>query len=214
MGYERDVVWRSYLFSSSMLLFQVFINLRTQQFFCLPDNYQVIDSSLSDIQRALDPVFTRPMVEALDYKAILSQVRLLCIVMITLFCRQGCHRQHFDTQDVFGVRYLPGFVGLNNLKHTDFVNVVSLSISTCCFRHAARLVHIVMVCALGRPSIDACERLTGFLFDSLFLLHRRIVQLYVAKRCVGSQPSSSPAPEQSITSALRIWAIRLGRARI
>ena len=32
-------------------------------------------------------------------------------------------------QDVFGVRYLPGFIGLNNLKHTDFINVVRLLLS-------------------------------------------------------------------------------------
>eukprot|EP00750_Incisomonas_marina_P009028 INCI15777.1.p1 GENE.INCI15777.1~~INCI15777.1.p1 ORF type:complete len:358 (+),score=66.93 INCI15777.1:465-1538(+) len=95
-GRGRDTHANSHSFQAGH---HVFINLRTQKFYCLPDNYEVHDSSLQDIQRALDPVFTPSMIRTVDEKAILSQ-------------------------DVFGVRYLPGFIGLNNLKHTDFISVV------------------------------------------------------------------------------------------
>lgn len=63
------------------------------------DNYEVIDSSLDDIKFALQPTFTPEEVAALDQNRTLST-------------------------DVKGVRYLRGYVGLNNLKRTDFVNVI------------------------------------------------------------------------------------------
>lgn len=66
---------------------------------CLPDSYEVVDSSLEDIKRALDPRFTPKDITNLDKNTTLSR-------------------------DQYGVAYLPGFVGLNNLKCTDFVNVV------------------------------------------------------------------------------------------
>ncbi|CAN0268739.1 unnamed protein product, partial [Hapterophycus canaliculatus] len=77
----------------------VFINLRTCRVYCLPDSYEVVDSSLEDIKRALDPRYSPKAIEALDKNTTLSR-------------------------DQYGVAYLPGFVGLNNLKCTDFVNVV------------------------------------------------------------------------------------------
>ncbi|CAN0513342.1 unnamed protein product, partial [Laminaria digitata] len=78
----------------------VFINLRTCRVYCLPDSYEVVDSSLEDIQRALDPRYSPGAIAALDQQN------------TTL------------SRDQYGVAYLPGFVGLNNLKCTDFVNVV------------------------------------------------------------------------------------------
>ncbi|CAN0023950.1 unnamed protein product [Ectocarpus sp. 12 AP-2014] len=77
----------------------VFINLRTCRVYCLPDSYEVVDSSLEDIKRALDPRYSPEGIAALDKNTTLSR-------------------------DQYGVAYLPGFVGLNNLKCTDFVNVV------------------------------------------------------------------------------------------
>eukprot|EP00903_Cladosiphon_okamuranus_P010294 g9744.t1 len=77
----------------------VFINLRTCRVYCLPDSYEVVDSSLEDIQRALDPRYSVEAIASLDKNTTLSR-------------------------DQYGVAYLPGFVGLNNLKCTDFVNVV------------------------------------------------------------------------------------------
>ncbi|KAJ8605079.1 hypothetical protein CTAYLR_000348 [Chrysophaeum taylorii] len=77
----------------------MFINLETCQMYCLPENYEVIDSSLDDISRCLRPEFSQAQIASLDLNATLAR-------------------------DVHGVAYLPGFCGLNNLKHTDYINVV------------------------------------------------------------------------------------------
>lgn len=81
----------------------VFMNLGTSRIYCLPDNYEVVDSSLDDIKYNLRPTFSDGEVAALDDNTTLSQ-------------------------DIFGVSYLPGFVGMNNLRCTDFVNVIVQSL--------------------------------------------------------------------------------------
>lgn len=83
------------------------------------DLYEVTDSSLDDIRAALSPKYTEEDILALDKKSTLAT-------------------------DVMGVQYLPGdlacvhacpphcsrpsassgYVGMNNLKSTDYVNVV------------------------------------------------------------------------------------------
>lgn len=65
--------------------------------FCLPDNYEVQDRSLDDIRHVLSPHFTPTEVERLD-----QDVRW---------------RRALD-----GTDYMPGLIGLNNLKATDYVN--------------------------------------------------------------------------------------------
>ncbi|KAE9360678.1 U4/U6.U5 tri-snRNP-associated protein 2 [Phytophthora fragariae] len=77
----------------------VFINLQTDRIYCLPDNYEVVDNTLKPVQDALRPAFESAQIARLDQNRILAQ-------------------------DAFGVSYLPGFIGLNNLKHTDYINVV------------------------------------------------------------------------------------------
>jgi U4/U6.U5 tri-snRNP-associated protein 2 len=77
----------------------VFINLQNDRIYCLPDNYEVVDTALEPIKLALRPRFQRDAIAALDTNRLLAQ-------------------------DAFGVAYLPGFIGLNNLKHTDYINVV------------------------------------------------------------------------------------------
>lgn len=77
----------------------VFVNLHTYRIYCLPDNYEVVDKSLECITKALRPTFSSEQVKKLDSNRTLAQ-------------------------DAFGVSYLPGFVGLNNLKNTDYVSVV------------------------------------------------------------------------------------------
>jgi U4/U6.U5 tri-snRNP-associated protein 2 len=64
----------------------------------LPDDYEVHDASLADISAALHPTFTKNEIANLDGNA------------------------GFLARDLFGRRYLPGFVGLNNLNKTDCVN--------------------------------------------------------------------------------------------
>jgi len=75
----------------------VFVHLSKNTFHCLPDDYEIRDPSLADISAALKPTFNAEEIASLDSQASLSR-------------------------DLFGRRYLPGFVGLNNLKKTDCIN--------------------------------------------------------------------------------------------
>ncbi|KAK9996840.1 hypothetical protein SO802_021526 [Lithocarpus litseifolius] len=81
----------------------VYINLRTEQVYCLPDGYEIDDPSLDDIRHVLNPRFAREQVEQLDKNKQWSRA--------------------LDGSD-----YLPGMVGLNNIKETDFVNVTIQSL--------------------------------------------------------------------------------------
>lgn len=44
----------------------VFLNLQTKKFYCLPENYEIIDSSLNDIIFALSPTYTKEYIKTLD----------------------------------------------------------------------------------------------------------------------------------------------------
>ncbi|KAG8224993.1 hypothetical protein J437_LFUL006004 [Ladona fulva] len=77
----------------------VFLNLHTLKFYCLPDNYEIIDSSLDDIKYVLNPTFTQEQIDALDVSDKLSRA-------------------------IDGTMYLPGIVGLNNIKANDYCNVI------------------------------------------------------------------------------------------
>ncbi|KAG6418985.1 hypothetical protein SASPL_121193 [Salvia splendens] len=84
----------------------VYINLCTEKVYCLPDGYEVIDPSLDDIRHVLNPrhaLFSRENVIHIDQ-----------------------NRQWSRALD--GSDYLPGMVGLNNIKETDFVNVTIQSL--------------------------------------------------------------------------------------
>lgn len=77
----------------------VFINLCDEKIYCLPDGYEVRDPSLWDIQYNLHPTFTRSQVVRLS------------------------NNNNF-THALDGTDYLPGVIGLNNTKSTDWLNVV------------------------------------------------------------------------------------------
>ncbi|KNC79257.1 hypothetical protein SARC_08342 [Sphaeroforma arctica JP610] len=77
----------------------VFINLGTKKFYCLPDCYEIIDSSLQDILDLLDPLYTPQSINALNTITVKARAR-------------------------DGSRYLPGIIGLNNIKKNDYMNVV------------------------------------------------------------------------------------------
>jgi U4/U6.U5 tri-snRNP-associated protein 2 len=78
----------------------VFIHLKSGKFYCLPDNYEIVDNpSLADIKLALHPRYTPAQIKALDQQMDLSR-------------------------DLWGKQYLPGYVGMNNLQRTDYVNAV------------------------------------------------------------------------------------------
>ncbi|EUB62340.1 U4/U6.U5 tri-snRNP-associated protein 2 [Echinococcus granulosus] len=77
----------------------VFLNLETHRFYCLPDNYEIVDGSLEDITYLLNPIFQKDDITKLDTNA--SMVRAYN-----------------------GLTYYPGFVGLNNIKANDYCNVI------------------------------------------------------------------------------------------
>lgn len=77
----------------------MFMKIDTGAVFCLPDNYEVIDRSLDDIRHVLNPLFSKTEVKDLD-----TEVRW--------------------ARALDGSEYMPGLVGLNNMKNNDYVNVV------------------------------------------------------------------------------------------
>ncbi|KAI8388815.1 uncharacterized protein BYT42DRAFT_492397 [Radiomyces spectabilis] len=77
----------------------VFINLQTLKVYVLPDGYEVKDASLNDIKYVLNPTLTKEEVQRLD-------------------------RTLNTSYDLNNKKYLPGFVGLNNVKANDYVNAV------------------------------------------------------------------------------------------
>ncbi|KAJ3060318.1 U4/U6.U5 tri-snRNP-associated protein 2, partial [Podochytrium sp. JEL0797] len=77
----------------------VFINLASLRVYCLPEDYEIKDQSLNDIKYIIRPTFTPDQIAHLDSVSAYSY-------------------------DLNNKPYLPGFVGLNNVKANDYVNVV------------------------------------------------------------------------------------------
>lgn len=77
----------------------VYINMETKKVYVLPEGYEVKNKSLDDIKVVVDPRFTLEEVKAMD-------------------------REPKPQWDLLGRKYIPGFVGLNNIKANDYLNVV------------------------------------------------------------------------------------------
>lgn len=99
----RGIGTHAYMHSVS-LGHHVFLNLNTLKFYCLPDNYQIIDSSLDEIVYVLKPTFSPNDIKKLNTNSKLSIA--------------------YD-----GTAYLPGIVGLNNIKGNDYCNVILQALS-------------------------------------------------------------------------------------
>uniref|UniRef100_A0A7S3ZCA6 Ubiquitinyl hydrolase 1 n=1 Tax=Lotharella globosa TaxID=91324 RepID=A0A7S3ZCA6_9EUKA len=82
----------------------MFINLGNREIYCLPDNYQVHETSLEDITYNLRPTFKKSNIRRFD--------------------REGEYYHALDGSD-----YLIGFMGLNNIKNTDWFNVAAHALS-------------------------------------------------------------------------------------
>ncbi|KAF9245721.1 spindle pole body protein [Melanogaster broomeanus] len=80
----------------------VFINLETTKVYVLPDGYLVSDPSLEDIAFVLSPRFTRASTANLSSPSHLSK----------------------PSYDLAHKPYLPGYIGLNNIKRHDHMNVI------------------------------------------------------------------------------------------
>ncbi|KAL7790842.1 cysteine proteinase [Trichoderma ceciliae] len=83
----------------------VFINLETQKVYVLPDGYEVKSKSLEDIKYVSDPRYTKNEVIQLD------------------------RRVNHVSWTLGGKEYTPGFVGMNNIKENDYLNVVVQALS-------------------------------------------------------------------------------------
>ncbi|ORY71273.1 uncharacterized protein BCR38DRAFT_453864 [Pseudomassariella vexata] len=82
----------------------VFINMEMQKVYVLPEGYEVKSKSLDDIKYVSDPRYTKQEVIELDHKP-----------------------RSAWTLD--GKEYTPGYVGMNNIKENDYLNVVVQALS-------------------------------------------------------------------------------------
>jgi U4/U6.U5 tri-snRNP-associated protein 2 len=82
----------------------VYINLETRKVYVLPEGYEVHNKSLDDIKFVADPRFTEDQVKQLD-------------------------RIPVQSTDLSHKKYRPGFVGMNNIKANDYLNVVVQALS-------------------------------------------------------------------------------------
>lgn len=77
----------------------VYINMETKKVYVLPEGYEVKNKSLDDIKVVVDPRFTIEDVKAID-------------------------KRREPKWDLWGKKYTPGFVGMNNIKANDYLNVI------------------------------------------------------------------------------------------
>lgn len=77
----------------------LFMKLDSGRTYCLPDMYEVVDPSLADIQYVLNPTYTEEDVKKIDDSNTWASA-------------------------LDGTEYMPGLIGLNNMKANDYVNVV------------------------------------------------------------------------------------------
>ncbi|KAG1771311.1 cysteine proteinase [Suillus occidentalis] len=80
----------------------VFINLETAKVYVLPDGYLVSDPSLEDISFVLNPSFTKASTSTLSSPSHLLK----------------------PSYDLSSKPYLSGYIGLNNIKRNDHMNVI------------------------------------------------------------------------------------------
>ena len=77
----------------------VYVNMETKRVYVLPEGYEVHNKSLEDIKYVVDPKFTEEDVKKLDKIA-------------------------KESTDLSNKRYRPGYIGMNNIKANDYLNVV------------------------------------------------------------------------------------------
>ncbi|KAK7749512.1 Ubiquitin carboxyl-terminal hydrolase 10 [Cytospora paraplurivora] len=82
----------------------VFINMETQKVYVLPEGYEVTSKSLDDIKYVSDPRYTKQEVAEID-------------------------RTPRTSLTIAGKEYVPGYVGMNNIKENDYLNVVVQALS-------------------------------------------------------------------------------------
>lgn len=82
----------------------VYINMQTQKVYVLPEGYEVKSKSLEDIKFVSDPTYTKAQVMTMDM-------------------------EEKTAWALGGKKYIPGFIGMNNIKDNDYFNVVVQALS-------------------------------------------------------------------------------------
>lgn len=82
----------------------VYINMETQKVYVLPEGYEVKSRSLDDIKFVSDPRYTKQEVAEID-------------------------RTPRTSLTIGGRDYVPGYVGMNNIKENDYLNAVVQALS-------------------------------------------------------------------------------------
>lgn len=89
------------------MCFHVLLPDNRNKVYVLPDGYPVFDPSLEDIAFVLHPTFAAEAVSTLSSPSHLNKISF----------------------DLANKPYLPGYVGLNNIKHNDHMNVIILALT-------------------------------------------------------------------------------------
>ncbi|KAI7181182.1 hypothetical protein D0869_14642 [Hortaea werneckii] len=84
----------------------VYIHMETKKVYVLPEGYEVKNKSLDDIKYVVDPKFSPEEVKSIDRR------------------KPGEEEGSRESWDLWGKKYVPGFVGMNNIKANDYLNVV------------------------------------------------------------------------------------------
>ena len=87
----------------------MFINLANEKVYCLPDDYEVEHRVFKDIKFNLNPKYTQEDIEGKDQSGS-KQISFINI-------------DNKSSRGLDGTVYYPGYIGLNNLGNTDFINV-------------------------------------------------------------------------------------------
>ncbi|KPI45510.1 putative mRNA-splicing protein ubp10 [Cyphellophora attinorum] len=82
----------------------VYINMETKKVYVLPEGYEVHNKSLEDIKYVVDPKFDEEEVRKLD-------------------------KVPKEAVELSNKRYRPGYIGMNNIKANDYLNVVVQALS-------------------------------------------------------------------------------------
>ncbi|KAI0308078.1 hypothetical protein B0F90DRAFT_1807382 [Multifurca ochricompacta] len=109
----------------------VFINLETTKVYILPDGYGVSDPSLEDIAFVLSPSFSPFGVASLSTSAHMSK----------------------PSYDLSSKPYIPGYIGLNNIKRNDYMNVIIHS-----FLHVPPLRDFLLLSRLDGKQSELVKR--------------------------------------------------------
>lgn len=115
----------------------VYINMETQKVYVLPEGYEVKSRSLDDIKFVSDPRYTKQEVAEID-------------------------RTPRTSLTIGGRDYVPGYVGMNNIKENDYLNAVVQALS-----HVPPLRNFFLLEDFARSKSELVKR-TSILFRKIW----------------------------------------------